>query len=92
MSRVLFISLQASSGSSKGHINPLVPVVSKLRDEGHTLLWLPLPNPFGAADRAHVEGLGVQVIDPPALPTSTRIDDAALSQLAMNPARAWEAY
>jgi zeaxanthin glucosyltransferase len=89
---ILVVSLQVSSAASKGHLNPLIGAVQWLRRDGHQVVWLPLPRAMGEGDRRQVEALGVTLLDPPLLPPGTLLDTRALSELALDPARTWEAY
>lgn len=91
MTRVLFLSLQVSGASSKGHLNPLVPVAQRLVADQHDVAWLPLPRAMGAADRAQLAQAGVALLDD--VPVTSGAKSAAeLSALAADPARGWAAY
>lgn len=89
---VLVISLQVGRGASKGHLNPLVGVAQHLMGRGHGVSWLPLPATVGPADRAQLTDVGVELVDPPALPTGVIPGPAELAAIARDPARVWEAY
>ncbi len=90
--RVLVISLQVGAGGSKGHLNPLVGVVQHLMSRGHHVSWLPLPAAIGDADRAQLNDVGVELVEPPPLPAGVIAPPEELGALAMDPARAWEVY
>ena len=92
MKHVLVISLQVSSGASKGHLNPLVGVAQHLMRRGHRVSWLPLPAAVGPADRAQLTDVGVELVDPPALPAGVIPGPEELAAIARDPARIWEAY
>jgi MGT family glycosyltransferase len=90
--RVLVISLQVGSGGSKGHLNPLVGVAQHLMLQGHHVSWLPLPAAFGDADRAQLTEVGVELVEPPAMPAGVVPGNRELAALGMDPTRIWEAY
>jgi len=89
---VLVISLQVGSGASKGHLNPLVGVAQHLMGRGHRVSWLPLPAAIGAEDRAQLTDVGVELVEPPALPAGVIAGPEELAAIARDPARIWEAY
>jgi zeaxanthin glucosyltransferase len=89
---VLVISLQVGSGASKGHLNPLVGVAQHLMGRGHRVSWLPLPAAIGPADRAQLTDVGVELVEPPALPAGVIAGPEELAAIARDPARVWEAY
>jgi UDP:flavonoid glycosyltransferase YjiC (YdhE family) len=90
--RVLVVSLQVGSGGSKGHLNPLVGVAQHLMIRGHHVSWLPLPAAFGAADRAQLTEVGVELVEPPAMPPGVVPGNEELARIGLDPARIWEAY
>jgi zeaxanthin glucosyltransferase len=90
--RVLVISLQVGSGGSKGHLNPLVGVAQHLMIRGHHVSWLPLPAAFGDADRAQLTEVGVELVEPPAMPAGVVPGNRELAEIGLDPARIWEAY
>jgi UDP:flavonoid glycosyltransferase YjiC (YdhE family) len=92
MSRILFISLQVSEAASKGHLNPLIGVVQHVHLAGHEAGWLSLPRAMGSADAEQVRAASAVVLGSPELPAGVIRTALELSQLAVDPARAWEAY
>jgi zeaxanthin glucosyltransferase len=92
MSRILFISLQVSEAASKGHLNPLIGVAQYVLSDGHEVGWLSLPRAMGPADAAQVQATGAVVVGTPELPEGVIRSGQELSRLALDPARAWEAY
>jgi zeaxanthin glucosyltransferase len=92
MHRILFISLQVSEASSKGHLNPLIGVVQHVLGAGHEVGWLSLPRAMGPADAAQVRATGAVVLASPDVPEGVIRSGQELSRLALDPARAWEAY
>lgn len=92
MKRIAVISLQVGAGSSKGHINPLIPVVQRLVADGHRVAWLSVPYRMGAEDRSQVLATGATVLETPSLPAGLVLPDHELVELAMQPENAWRAY
>src|SRR5260370_6608286 len=92
MPRILFISLQVSEAASKGHLNPLIGVVQHILRAGHEAAWLSLPRAMGPADAQQVRATGAVVLPSPDVPEGVIRSGQELSRLALDPARAWEAY
>jgi zeaxanthin glucosyltransferase len=92
MPRILFISLQVSEAASKGHLNPLIGVVQHVVHAGHDAGWLSLPRAMGPADAEQVRAAGAVVLRSPDVPNGVIRNGQVLSRLALDPARAWEAY
>ena len=92
MHRILFISLQVSEAASKGHLNPLIGVVQHVLHAGHEVGWLSLPRAMGPADAEQVRAAGAVVLRSPDVPNGVIRSGQELSRLALDPARAWEAY
>src|SRR6516162_4071467 len=90
--RVLFISLQVSEAASKGHLNPLIGVVQQVLHAGHEVGWLALPRTMGPADAVQARAAGAVVLRSPDVPGGVIRSGQELSRLALDPARAWEAY
>jgi UDP:flavonoid glycosyltransferase YjiC (YdhE family) len=92
MPRILFISLQVSEAASKGHLNPLVGVAQYVRRAGHEVGWLSLPAAMGPGDAGQVRAAGAVVLRGPDVPEGVIRGGPELSRLALDPARASEAY
>src|SRR5260370_23780715 len=92
MPRILFISLQVSEAASKGHLNPLIGVVQHILRAGYEAAWLSLPRAMGPADAEQVRAAGAVVLRSPDVPEGVIRSSQELSRLALDPARAWEAY
>jgi MGT family glycosyltransferase len=92
MARFLFISLQVSEAASKGHLNPMIGIAQHVVRDGHEAGWLSLPRAMGPDDAAQVQAANVQVLRGPSFPEGVIRSGQELSRLALDPARAWEAY
>jgi UDP:flavonoid glycosyltransferase YjiC (YdhE family) len=90
--KLLIVSLQVSSSSSKGHFHPAFELALEAKRRYHEVLFLPLPSALSRNEHELLETTGIDFVQPPFLPSHILKSREELAEFAAHNEHRWQAY